>query len=112
MGDVREAAPDTPDMRSLGAWMDHSGFVFSHALSVDDGWETTWRYDLAGRRPHSVSRLRFDNAPVRLDGTFDAGVRGNRIAGGFYGPDRMESVGVMEQPGIVGSFGALRQEGR
>ena len=168
--DVREATPGTPDMRSLGAWMDHSGFVFSHALSVEEGWETTWRYglaggdlsgtrpvpvrdfdlvwrgamlgssahgylplqgdavltydsgdgsldavfsdiyDLANRRPHSVSRVRFDNVPVRLDGTFDAGVPGNRIAGGFYGPDHRESVGVMEQLGIVGSFGARRQE--
>ena len=170
--DVREAVPDTPDMRSLGAWMDHSGFVFSHALTVDDGWETQWRYglaggdlsrtrpawlrdfdlvwrgvmtgssvngylplqgdavltydagdasldavfsdiyDLAGRRPHSVARVRFDNVPVRLDGTFGAGVAGNRIAGGFYGPGHRESVGVMEQLGIVGSFGARRQEGR
>ncbi len=170
--DVREAVPDTPDMRSLGAWTDRSGFVFSHALSVDDGWEAQWRYglaggdlsgmrpgplrdfdlvwrgvmicssahgylplqgdavltwdtgdrsldavfsdiyDLAGRRPHSVSRLRFDNVPVRLDGTFDAGVAGNRIAGGLYGPGHPEIAGVMEQLGIVGSFGALRQEGR
>ncbi len=168
--DVREATPETPDMRSLGAWMDHSGFGFSHALSVEEGWETQWRYGLAGgdlsgtrpvprqdfdlvwrgvmigssahgylplqgdavltydggdssldavfsdiydlenRRPHSVSRVRFDNVPVRLDGTFDAGVPGNRIAGGFYGPDHRESVGVMEQLGIVGSFGARRQE--
>ena len=170
--DVREATPDTPDMRSLGAWMDHSGFVFSYALSVEDGWETEWRYGLAGgdlagtrpgplrgfdlvwrgvmlgssvngylplqgdavltydggdgsldavfsdiqdlvnRRPHSVPRVRFDNVPVRLDGTFDAGVAGNRIAGGFYGPGHLESVGTMEQLGIVGSFGARRQEGR
>ena len=167
--DVREATPDTPDLRSFGAWMRHSGFVFSHALAVDDGWETEWRYGLAGgdlagtrpallrtfemvwrgvligssangylplqgdatltyddadgsvdavfsdiydlvnRRPHSVSRVRFDNVPVRLDGTFDAGVGGNRIAGGFYGPDHLESVGAMEQLGIVGSFGARRR---
>ncbi len=170
--DVREATPDTPDMRSLGAWMHHSGFVFSHALSVDDGWETEWRYGLAGgdiagtrpaplpdfdlvwrgvligssangylplqgeatltydggdssldavfsdiydlvnRRPHSVPRVRFDNVPVRVDGTFDAGVAGNRITGGFYGPGHQESVGTMEQLGILGSFGARRQEGR
>ena len=170
--DVLEPAPDTPDMRSLGAWMRHSGFVFSHAQTVDDGWETVWRYGLAGgdlsetrpgpledfdlvwrgvmigssahgylplqgdavltydagdgsvdavfsaifdlenRRPHSVPLVRFDNVPVRLDGTFDAGVPGNRIAGGFYGPDHRESVGVMEQLGIVGAFGAQRQEGR
>ena len=170
--DVREATPETPDVRSLGAWMRHSGFVFSHGLSVDDGWETEWRYGLAGgdlsgtrpgpargldlvwrgvmigssangylplqgdallsydagdrsldavfsdiydlenRRPHSVARVRFDNVPVRLDGTFDAGVAGNRIAGGFYGPDHVESAGTMEQLGIVGSFGAFRQEGK
>lgn len=168
--DVREAAPDTPDMRSLGAWMDHSGFVFSHALVAEDGWQTAWRYGLAGgdlagtrpgpvrgfdlvwrgvligssahgylplqgdavltwdggdgtvdavfsaifdlvnRRPHSVLLVRFDNVPVRLDGTFNAGVGGNRISGGFYGPDHRESVGVMEQLGIVGTFGARRRE--
>ena len=68
-------------------------------------------YDLANRRPHSVARVRFDNVPVRLDGTFEAGIGGNRIAGGFYGPDHGESVGTMEQLGIVGTFGALRQEG-
>lgn len=170
--DIREATPDTPDVRRLGGWMNSSGFVFSHALSVEDGWETEWRYglaggdlsgtrpgplrdfelvwrgvligssangylplqgeasltydggdssldavfsdiyDLANRRPHSVPRVRFDNIPVRVDGTFDGGVAGNRIAGGFYGPDHLESVGTMEQLGIVGSFGALRQEGR
>ena len=170
--DVREATPETPDMRSLGGWMHHSGFVFSHALAVDDGWETTWRYGLAGgdlagtrpvplrnfemvwrgvligssvnghlplqgdatltydvgdasmdavfsdiydlvnRRPHSVPRLRFDNVPVRVDGTFEAGVGGAHIAGSFYGPHHLESVGTMEQLGIVGSFGARRQEAR
>ena len=169
--DVREATPETPDRRSLGAWMRHSGFVFSHSLSVDGGWKTTWRYGLAGGdlagmrpaplrgfdlvwrgvligssangylplqgdatltydggdasldavfsdiydlvngRPHSVSLVRFDNVPVRLDGTFEAGVGGGRIAGSFYGPDHLESVGTMEQLGIVGSFGARRQEG-
>ena len=170
--DVGEATPETPDMRSLGAWMRHSGFVFSHALAADGGWETEWRYglaggdlagtrpgaargfdlvwqgvmigssahgylplqgdailtydvgdgsldavfsdiyDLANRRPHSVVRVRFDNVAVRVDGTFDSGVRGNRIVGGFYGPDHSESVGTMEQLGIVGSFGARRQGGR
>ena len=37
---------------------------------------------------------------------FDAGVAGNRIRGGFFGPDRAEVAGVFEQNGILGAFGA------
>ena len=40
---------------------------------------------------------------------FDAGVAGNRIRGGFFGPDRGEVAGVFEQNGIMGAFGAERE---
>ena len=40
---------------------------------------------------------------------FDAGVAGNRIRGGFFGPGRAEVAGVFEQNGILGAFGAERQ---
>ena len=39
---------------------------------------------------------------------FDAGVAGNRIRGGFFGPGRAEVAGVFEQNGILGAFGATR----
>ena len=38
----------------------------------------------------------------------DAGTAGNRIGGGFFGPDRAEVAGVFERNGIVGAFGAER----
>ena len=38
---------------------------------------------------------------------FDAGVAGNRIRGGFFGPERAEVAGVFEQNGILGAFGAV-----
>ncbi len=37
---------------------------------------------------------------------FEAGVVGNRIRGGFFGPTRAEVAGVFEQNGILGAFGA------
>lgn len=38
--------------------------------------------------------------------TFSAGVAGNRIRGGFFGPAWAEIAGVFEQNGILGAFGA------
>ena len=61
-------------------------------------------------RDHSVTSVRFDNVPVISDGTFEAGITGNRIQGGLYGPDHAETAGVFEQSGIVGAFGAKRDE--
>ncbi len=40
--------------------------------------------------------------------SFDAGVRGNRIRGAFFGPERAEIGGVFERNGILGAFGATR----
>ena len=58
---------------------------------------------------HSTSTLRFDDVPVAHDGTYEAGLTGNRIQGGFYGPGHAEAAGIVEQSGIVGAFGAKRQ---
>ena len=59
--------------------------------------------------PHSTLALRFDNVPVAADGTYESGLTGNRIQGGFYGPDHAEAAGIVEQSCIVGAFGAKRQ---
>ena len=58
---------------------------------------------------HPTSTLRFDDVPVAHDGTYKAGLTGNRIQGGFYGPGHAEAAGIVEQSGIVGAFGAKRQ---
>ncbi len=57
-------------------------------------------------RAHSVSSVRFTGVPVNARGAFQAGLTGNRIEGGFYGPDHAEAAGVFEQQNIVGAFGA------
>ncbi len=64
--------------------------------------------NITTNRDHTVTSVRFDGIPVSPDGTFQAGLTGNRIQGGFYGPVQAETVGVFEQRGIVGSFGAKR----
>ena len=47
--------------------------------------------------------------PLGADGTFEAGLTGNRIQGGFYGPGHAEAAGIFEQSNIVGAFGATLQ---
>ena len=64
--------------------------------------------DLDRGAAHSTAALRFDDVPVAADGTFEAGLTGNRIQGGFYGPGHAETAGVVEQANIVGAFGAKR----
>ena len=64
--------------------------------------------NLDRRRAHSTSSVRFDDVPVTLGGTFEAGLTGNRVQGGFYGPGHAEAAGVFEQSNIVGAFGATR----
>ncbi len=59
-------------------------------------------------RAHSVSSVRFSGVPVDKRGQFRAGLEGNRIQGGFYGPGRAEATGVFEQSNIVGAFGARK----
>ena len=59
-------------------------------------------------RNHTVGSVRFTSVPVASNGTFLAGVTGNKIQGGFYGSGHAETAGIFEQSGIVGAFGAKR----
>ena len=59
-------------------------------------------------RDHTTASVRFDGVPVDAGGRFRAGLTGNRIQGGFYGPAHAEAAGVFEQSNIVGAFGARR----
>ena len=58
---------------------------------------------------YSTPSVRFEDVPVAANGAYEAGLTGNRIQGGFYGPDHAEAAGIFEQGGIVGAFGAKRQ---
>ena len=58
---------------------------------------------------HSTATVLFADVPIDSGGTFQAGFPGNRVQGGFYGPDHVEAAGVFEQSNIVGAFGAIRQ---
>ena len=60
-------------------------------------------------RDYSTPTVRFTDVPVDAQGEFQAGLTGNRIQGGFYGPDHAETAGVFEQSNIVGAFGAKKQ---
>jgi len=65
--------------------------------------------DLDWNAAHTIPEVRFVNVPVAADGTYMAGSVGNRIQGGFAGPDQAETAGIFEQQNIVGAFGAKRQ---
>ena len=58
---------------------------------------------------HSTATVSFTGIPVSSRGTYRAGITGNRIQGGFYGPGHAEAVGIFEQSNIVGAFGAKKQ---
>ena len=60
-------------------------------------------------RAHSTRTVMFLDVLVGRRGTFEAGLAGNRIQGGFYGPGHVEAAGIFEQANIVGAFGAKRQ---
>ena len=59
---------------------------------------------------HSVTEVSFADVPVGSDGTYGYGTQGDRIRGGFHGPDHAETAGIFERSGIVGAFGALKEE--
>ena len=58
---------------------------------------------------HSTETVMFQNVLLGSGGTFEAGLTGNRIQGGFYGPGHAEAAGIFEQSNIAGAFGAKRQ---
>ncbi len=77
---------------------DSLGVEFSRIKNIDRG------------TAHSTETVTFQNVRIGSGGgTFEAGLSGNRIQGGFYGPDHAEAAGVFEQSNIVGAFGAKRQ---
>ena len=65
--------------------------------------------DLDRLAVHTTETVRFNDVPVATNGTFEAGLTGNRIQGGFYGPGHVEAAGVFEQSNILGAFGAKRR---
>ena len=62
------------------------------------------------RAPHSTPVVQFIDVPVGPRGTFEAGLAGNRVQGGFYGPNHAEAAGIFERSDIVGAFGAKKQQ--
>ncbi len=58
---------------------------------------------------HATETVMFQDLRIGSRGTFEAGLTGNRIQGGFYGPGHVEAAGIFEQSNIVGAFGARRQ---
>ena len=71
--------------------------AFSSIVNIDRG------------EAHTTPTVLFGDVPVSSGGTFEAGFVGNRVQGGFYGPDHVEAAGIFEQSNIVGAFGANRQ---
>ena len=60
-------------------------------------------------RAHWTETVMFQDVQIGSRGTFEAGLTGNRIQGGFYGPGHVEAAGIFEQSNIVGAFGAKRE---
>ena len=88
-----------------------TGASFADARFVDvpvsllDVTKTTVE-DAGGMQPDAEPEV---DVTARM--AFDAGTAGNRIRGGFFGPDRDEAAGVFEQNGILGAFGAVSGSG-
>ena len=79
----------------------------SHGLLLDVGFSGIKNIDRG--EAHTTETVIFVDVPISGRGTFEAGLSGNRIQGGFYGPGHVEAAGVFEQSNIVGAFGAKRQ---
>ncbi|MCY3727619.1 MAG: hypothetical protein OXF97_01305 [Nitrospira sp.] len=83
-----------------------AALTYDFAESLDASF--TGIRNITRNRAYSVTSVRFNDIPVSSNGTFQAGLTGNHIQGGLYGPGHAETAGVFEQKGIVGSFGAKR----
>ena len=101
----------TPAQGDLAGHVLQGDATLTYGLSAGDAMldaAFTNIKDLVRFAAHSVESVRFDDVPVRGDGTFGAGSTGNLIQGGFYGPEQAEAAGVFERSDIVGAFGAIR----
>ena len=78
------------------------------ATTLDAVFTSIVDMDRAGA-PHSVASVQFSDVPVSGSGEYSAGSTGDRISGGFSGPNHAETAGVFEQSNIVGAFGAKQQ---
>ena len=58
---------------------------------------------------HSTPAVVFADVPIDSRGTFQTGSAGDRIQGGFYGPEHAEAAGIFEHSNIVGAFGAKKE---
>ena len=65
--------------------------------------------NLDSKSAHHTPTIMFTDVPVGSNGTFQAGLVGNKIQGAFYGPEHVEAAGVFEQSRTVGAFGAVKQ---
>ena len=79
----------------------------SHGHALDIAFSGIKNLDR--ERAHITETVMFTDVPIGGRGTFEVGLAGNRIQGGFYGPDHAEAAGVFEQFNIVGAFGAQKQ---
>lgn len=75
--------------------------------TVDVGFSRIQNIDRG--EAHATGMITFRDVALSPNGTFQAGLTGNRIQGGFYGPDHAEAAGIFERANIVGAFGATRQ---
>lgn len=75
--------------------------------SLDAAFTNIWNID--SLTAHSVAAVRFTDVPVDRRGRFEAGLTGNKIQGGFYGPSHIEAAGIFEQSNMVGAFGTKKQ---
>ena len=57
----------------------------------------------------SLDPMKWSDVAVE-NGAFLVGTEGNRVVGRFYGPEHQEVGGAFERDGIVGAFGAQREQ--
>lgn len=85
--------------------------TLTYDLSVRDSLDVSFSdiKNIDRGAAHSIPTVFFSNIAITSQGTFQAGLTGNHIQGGFYGPGHVEAAGTFEQSNIVGAFGAKKQ---